>query len=46
MLVLALALAKPSRAFGFRKVWETRLAMALGLGLFIVGMWVFAEITS
>jgi len=46
MLVAALALAKPKNQLAFRKVWETKLAMALALGTFIVAMWVFAEITQ
>lgn len=46
MLVLALVLAKPQNQFGFRKVWETKLAQALALGLFIVGMIAYAEITQ
>lgn len=46
MLVIALALARPSNGFAFRKQWETKLATALAFGIFMVGMLVFAEITS
>lgn len=45
MLVAALALAKP-QGLGFRKTWEMKLAFALAFGIFLVAMWVFAEITS
>ena len=38
LLVILLAAARPVSLFSLRRTWDTQLAIALGLGIFLVAM--------
>ena len=44
LLVIFLAVAKPEQGFSLGNLWEARLATALGIGVFIVAMLVWASL--